>query len=358
MSDNDTHALPRRTVLGGLAGIAGLGVAGVPATGTSRPHGDESPGINYTVEVSQSEGQPVNWVLPGPRRLSEEVFGTPDNPLMGEDVLEHAKEQNPEMADFLDEFPTLVAVPEEIRETNEDGSEYTVTSEPTAFGDDHRPVEGTLDLVMKDRSPWAGFRQGRDEVELDVQFTDPAGNTYRGEVTMLDRKTKEYAGGVLVGGLIHGNSGTGSPLFPKVYNYGSLWGVGTLDVNDGEATLENRVVHFMTTQMARDHDYALAVDEELPLAEPYLGRSHHTHGFFFPIRMTADGPEFDPLDVPFPPDADEGQPFVHIMYDMDDVTITTEGRSGDEGSSGDGDDGEDTDEANGGGDDNGGGTGN
>lgn len=321
-SDDGSIDLPRRTVLGGLAALATLGASDVSAAQRSFSHGTQPPGVGYTVEVTQPEGRPVNWVLPGPRRISELVFGTPDNPLLGDAALEHAKQFNPQMADLLDEFPTLVALPEDMRETNDDGSAYTVTSVPTAFGDDHRPVEGSVDLTYRDRAPWAGFLQGQDEVELDAWFTDPADNTYRGSVQMLDRKEKSHAGGVLVGGLIHGSTGTGSPLFPRVYNYASFWGVGTLDINDGERTLENRVIHWMTTQMARTHDYALAVDENMPPDEPFLGRPHHTHGFFFPIEMTEDGLQFDPLDIPFPTDG-AGQPFIHIMFDQDEVSMTS-----------------------------------
>lgn len=345
MSDDHSLDLPRRTVLGGLAGVAGVGAAaGVSTAGdvsTARerlPHNTDGAGLDYTVEVTQREGKPVNWVLPGPRRISEVVFGTPDNPLMGDAVIRHAKNLNPEMADFLDRFPISVALPTAARQTTGDGSSYTVTSIPTPFSDDHRPVEGRIDLVYEDRSPFAGFKQGRDDVELDVRFTDPADNTYRASVAQLDRETREFAGGVLVGGTIHGSSGTGSPLFPRVYNYASFWGVGTLDINDGQRTLRNRVMHFMTTEMARDSNYALAVDENMPLAQPYLGRSHHTHGFFFPIRMTEAGPQFDPLDIPFPPGGGPGQPFIHIMYDFDEVSITAQESDGGGGGGQDGGD--------------------
>lgn len=320
MRDDGFTDVSRRTVLGGLAGMTALGMSGGSAAERSRPHSMQSSGISYTVEVTQQKGKPVNWVLPGPRRISEEVFGTPDNPLLGDAALKHAKKFNPKMADLLDQFPTLVALPEDMRQTNDDGSEFTITSVPTAFSDEARPVEGSLNLTYRDRAPWAGFLQGQDEAKLDVQFTDPEDNTYRGQINKLDRKQETHAGGVLVGGLIHGKTGIGSPLFPQVYNYASFWGVGTLDINDGEQTLENRVIHFMTTQMARDNDYALAVDENMPLDWPFLGRSHHTHGFFFPIKMTEVGPTYDPLDLPFPSNKDQGQPFIHIMFDMDEVT--------------------------------------
>ena len=37
--------------------------------------------------------------------------------------------------------------------------------------------------------------------------------------------------------------------------------------------------------------------------------------------MTPDGPRHAPLDISFQPPEGESQPFVHIMYDQDEVSI-------------------------------------
>ena len=315
---NDSFDLSRRTVMGGLAGLAAAG--GVSGAAGARGGGaalQENGSVDLDVHVTQAEGQAVNWVLPGPRRLSEQVFGTPDNPMMGDDLIQHLKNQRPELESILDEMPLPFAVPEEMRETNEDETEYTITSVPTPFGDEHEPTEGALDLVYKDRQPGAGIRRASDEIELDIAFTDPAGNDYTIEVDHLEDR---MFGGVLNGGVIHGTTGIGTPLMTKTYNYGSFWAVGRLVMNGGERTWENREIHFMTTQMVRDENYALMLDENMSPDNPYLGRQHHTHGIIPPVEITDEGPRFSPLDTPFPPDADQGQPFIHIMYDQDEVT--------------------------------------
>lgn len=319
---DDNFDLSRRTVMGGLAGLAGIGgVSG--AAGATRGSGaalQENGSIDLDVHVTQEEGKAVNWVLPGPRRLSEQVFGTPENPMMGDDLIQHLENQRPELESILDEMPLPFAVPEEMRETNEDGTEYTITSVPTPFGDEHESTSGHLDLTYKDRRPWQGMQRASDEIELDVEFEDPAGNAYTLEVDHLEDR---MFGGVLNGGVIHGTTGIGSPLMTRMYNYGSFWGVGELVMNEGEETWENREIHFMTTQMVRDENYALMLDENMPPDNPYLGRMHHTHGIVPPVEITEEGPRFDPLDVPFPPDAEQGQPFIHIMYDQDEVTTQT-----------------------------------
>lgn len=323
MTDDTNAAETRRTVLGGIAGLAATGAFAGNAAAARRGSSESSDNqeiaaTNIEVTADQEPGKAVNWVLPGPRRLSTEVFGTPDNPMTGDDLIEHVTEVKPEMADLLEELPFPVGVPVDMRETTDDGTAFTVTTKDTPFSDAHEPTKGELHVTYRDRKPYPGFKQARDEVELDTWFEDPAGNRYTVE---LDHLEEEPGGGVWNNGIHHGTTGIGSPLMPKQYDYGAFWGVGTLTVNDGEQTWENREIHFMTTQMVRDQNYALALDEELPLDNPYLGRPHHTHGMFLPIEVTEGGPKFAPLDIPFQPDG-KGQPFIHIMFDQDEVSVT------------------------------------
>ncbi len=79
-------------------------------------------GGSKTVSAS---GKGVLWVLPGPRRLDANVFGTPQQPL----GLEPG-----------------VGVPLENRLTNEDGTAYTTTADPTPFGDEFVAVAGEFSL--------------------------------------------------------------------------------------------------------------------------------------------------------------------------------------------------------------------
>lgn len=77
----------------------------------------------------------------------------------------------------------------------------------------------------------------------------------------------------------------------------------------------------MTTEMVRKTDYSLAFTPELPLAEDsaYLGHPHHTHGILPPVKMTEDGPQFDPVPTQFELPNGETQPFIHVMYDRDTI---------------------------------------
>lgn len=153
------------------------------------------------------------------RPINEKVFGTPDNPQRGDDWIEHIKEQNPEQAPQIEEAPFEVGIPEDMRETNEDRTECTVTSMPTPFGDEFEHTDGAIDILYKEREAIAGFSDDEDEVELDAWFEDPAGNHYEVE---LQRLQDDPGDGVVAGGFLHGTTDQGSPLFPEMYNYASL----------------------------------------------------------------------------------------------------------------------------------------
>ncbi|MDQ4077687.1 MAG: hypothetical protein M3220_15755, partial [Chloroflexota bacterium] len=65
----------------------------------------------------------VRWILPGPRALDPDVFGTPDQPLGLEEP---------------------IGVPLEQRRVSSDGEAFTTTRGPTAHSDQGEPISGTL----------------------------------------------------------------------------------------------------------------------------------------------------------------------------------------------------------------------
>lgn len=320
----------RRSFLqaGGLATLGLLG--GRLASGPVRfeqAEGDvgslDWPGIE--VRVTQGRESTAHWVLPGKRQLSEFVFGTPENPqTTGQHWIDIAEGPPKEV---LKEQPYQVGLPEDLRETNEDGTEYTVASINTGYSDSAEETEGELDVTYVDRQPFDTPGEPgdtRDTAEVTARFTDPAGNEYE---AVLDHIVQppfppwETGGGVVTGTWLHGVTGTGTPLMPRMFNYAALWGVGALRVN-GEVAEKGRVMHFMTTENIRKADsYALALDEELPLSEDerYLGHPHHTHLFLPPIKGTPEGPVPSPVPTEFELANGETQPFIHYMWDEDTI---------------------------------------
>jgi hypothetical protein len=322
-----THDRREFLQLGALAGVGALGIDGLEDVPIRfEQDGDDGtgwPGID--VRLTQESGNTAHWVLPGRRPLSEYVFGTPDNPQMtGEHWVDIA--EGPVKA-VLEEQTLQVGLPVEQRRTNEDGTEYTVADILTGFSDSAEQTDGELDVTYMDRQPWDTPGEPGDTLdtaEVTAEFTDPAGNEYE---AVLDHIIKppfppwETGGGVVTGTWLHGVTGTGTPLMPRLFTHAALWGLGALRVN-GEVVDEGRVMHFMTTENVRKADsYALALDEELPLSEGerFLGHPHHTHLFMPPIKGTPEGPQASPVPTEFELPNGETQPFVHFMWDEDTI---------------------------------------
>lgn len=281
-----------------------------------------APETGTDVRVVQESGKTVYWVLPGPRRLSTQVFGTPeDRRNTGQWQTEAAP---PPVKPLLEAIPFVVGVPENANVTVENGTMTLQT--PTLFSDNARIVTGSMDVTYKDRQPRDTMPPGNtsDTADLSTNFTDPAGNSYRIEIDhVVQPPIPGYAtaGGVLVNGYHHGITATGSPLMPRVYTYGAFWAVVDVYVN-GELASEHQVGHFMTTQVVRNADYELAIDEELPLPpsdRPIVGQTHHTHGVVFPFAATPDGPRPRPVNTSFTLPNGQDQPFIHVMFEQDRV---------------------------------------
>ena len=283
------------------------------------------------VEVEQPADRITYWVLPGPRELEEEVFGTPDNPKgLFKPKLKQAKQAKgpPAVPDTLKKVPFMVGAPEKARAVTKDGT--YIFKKPTAFSNKASIIDGEFETVMKDvvREDTPG-KPGKtpDTAKFEAKFTDPAGNNYR---VVLDHVVKppfpgyQTQGGVFTKDYLHGATGTGTPLMPKQYTYGAWWGLGALFIN-GEKVDDHRVMHLMTTKVVRDKNYNLVFSKDMPLSadERHIAdQEHHTHLMMPPIRgVPGKGPVFDPVPTAFELPNGKQQPFLHIMFEQDELNI-------------------------------------
>lgn len=283
------------------------------------------------VQVKQDPGKIVFWILPGKRRLGEAEWGTPDHPkALLAPVMADAKllpaPLNRTVPQLLHKVPILGGLPLKARATTADGTRFTTTTGPTAVSDHGRTVAGSFAITYHDRTPWdlpGVLTDTLDTVDATAQFTDPAGNRYKLVVEKLWQPPIpgwETGGGVVTNTWIHGTSGTESPLFPRVFTWGAFWGLGKVIVN-GQVVNENQWIHFMTTQVVRDKQYRLVTQDELPLtpAEAFAGQPHHTHVIVRPVRLTPDGPVFEPVHTAFTLPNGKPQPFLHLMFEQDTI---------------------------------------
>lgn len=286
-------------------------------TVTEEP-GDETVGSD--VRVKQEPGKLVYWVLPGPRTISEETFGTPSHPLRTGEIKTQLAEGATE--ELFKNFPIMAGLPLTLRQTNEEDTAYTQTAKPTPVSNTGRIVSGQFDIIYADRQPYdlPGRQETADAVALSTRFTDPKGNEYRMQVKDLYKPPFpgfESGGGVVTNEWIHGTTGTDSPLFPLSFAHGAFWGVGDLIVN-GKVVDENKWIHFMTTQIMRQQDYELSVRDDLPLksSNTIAGKLFHTHAIVRPITITDDGPTFEPVNTAFTLPNGKTQPFIHVMFEQ------------------------------------------
>lgn len=282
-----------------------------------------SPSEGRDVRVVQEPGKVVYWILPGPTKLDKQTFGTPQYPMnTGEFKISEASGA---VKKLFEKFPIMAGVPLKARDTNENSTEFTYTKIPTPVSDNGRIVTGHLDITYKDRQPYdlPGNPNTADGVDLNVEFTDPDGNQYKLVVTKLYQPPFpgfQAGGGVITDAWIHGNTGTDSPLFPTIFTYGAFWGIGKIIIN-GQMVQDDMWIHVMTTQNVRDRDYHFVTSERLPLMpdETFSGQIHHTHVIVRPIKITSDGPQFEPVKTAFTLPNGMKQPFIHVMFEQDTI---------------------------------------
>lgn len=297
----------------------------IPASRWSTPSNDSTHEIGREVKVIQEPGNTVYWILPGPAKLDEQVFGTPEFPMnTGEYKISKAKGA---VKELFEKFPIMAGVPLGMRETNENGTKFTQTTIPTPVSNKASIVNGSFEVVYKDHQPYdlpATYpTKTLDNVSLHVDFNDPAGNQYEIKLKKLYQPPFpgfESGGGVITDAWMHGTTGIDSPLFPTIFTYGAFWGVGDIIVN-GTTVDEDKWVHFMTTQNVRDRNYHFTTNEGLPLMpnETFSGQVHHTHVIVRPIKITPEGPKFDPVKTEFTLPNAKKQPFIHVMFEQDHI---------------------------------------
>jgi hypothetical protein len=320
-------ACDRRRVLQALGAsgvVAGLGGRVTAQSDGRRGRGDGSD-AGVDVIARQDDGL-VHWSLPGKRRLGQTVFGTPERPRATlQPILDLLDDPDGVVGTLLQELPILVGLPEAARETNAEGNAYTRTAVPTPFSDNVRRVSGSVHATYRDRRPYDlphAYGSSPDEVDFDVEFTDPDGTPYALDVHHTIQPpipTWETGGGVVTDTWIHGTTGTESPLLPRTYTYAAFWGICDVIV-DGDVVDENKVIHAMTVGNMRKSDGSIALQSEMPLApdETFSGQAHHTQLIVPPITVGPDGPVHEAVNTAYTIDG-HTQPFIHLTFEEDTI---------------------------------------
>ncbi len=253
--------------------------------GDEDPFNPIAPGFQYVYQATQEDGA-SNWILPSPRDLDPNIFGTPNDP------------QATEVP------PMMLGMPEMARETRIDGTQMTG---PSPFGDVFATTDGaSLAMTVIDATA-TDAAMTNDRIAFDATFQAPEGQgEYRVVVGMAAPHGwfAPTAGGVATNIIQHGVTKWGTQLMPTEYVDAAFWGMGTI-YKDGQVIAENRLVHVMVTEMVRGEKYELAFDDEVDPG--------HRHLHIIVPPFTPFGAQ-DPVTTGFMLPNGMEQPFLHVMF--------------------------------------------
>ena len=152
----------------------------------------------------------------------------------------------------------------------------------TPFSNSTTKTTGSYEFTVADLSETDATDSKDSTREVDIQFTGNDGRTYTIDDISIIHKPQgagdhTFFGGVGLNKVMHGNTGIGSGLMPKLLAYITLWGKTDLkDASTGEVVAEDRLIHIMTTTNVRDEDRNLLTSTEVDSSD-YNVRETQTH---------------------------------------------------------------------------------
>ena len=281
----------------GLSAILLLGIVigsssiSVSAVTLATPPGDLFKASTISVSATATQPNESIWMLPGPRSLDPNVFGTPDNPLK---------------TNWL---------PDSMRNRTSDNSTYTTTADMTPFSNKTKSITGSFSMTINDET-LLDNPNSKDTATLETNFTDPSGNTdyyVKLEKLIPVGPDHPFFGGVGRNVLMHGFTEIGTPLMPTSVSYITLWGFGDLYIN-GSLTDSKRMIHVMVSQRVRTDNFELGFGV-------YDENQLEIHVILPNTKITSTGPIDDPVPTGFKLPNGMTQPFFHVNFYNIQVTI-------------------------------------
>ncbi|MCF8232644.1 MAG: T9SS type A sorting domain-containing protein [Bacteroidales bacterium] len=203
--------------------------------------------------------------------------------------------------------------------SSEDGEIYEIlpgrsvinpSMEGTPFSDSTTLTTGEYSLQVEDVNDVDSPDSEDAVTSVNITFTASNGQQLLIDDIHIIHKPADqgdhtFFGGVGFNKIMHGNTGIGVPLMPKLMSYITLW--GKTDLKDAETdtvVAADRLIHIMTSTDVRNEDKELLTSTEVDSSD-YNIRKAHTHVILPPKNM-AD--ESDPV-----PGTDHG--FIHMMWE-------------------------------------------
>jgi hypothetical protein len=215
------------------------------------------------------------------------------------------------------DYPNLVEFTKS--ESSETGLVYEVlpgpaainpSMSPTPFSNNTQTTNGSYRFEVADLSP-EDSPNSQDAVKsVNIEFTGKDGTSYLiDEIRVIHKPLgagdHTFFGGVGLNKVMHGNTGIGNPLMPKLLSYITLWGKTDLkNAATGEVIASDRIIHIMVSTNVRDENLDLITSVEDD-ASDYNIKNAQTHIILPPQDMQGN---MNPV-----PGTDHG--FLHMMFE-------------------------------------------
>jgi len=185
---------------------------------------------------------------------------------------------------------------------------------PTPFSNRIAVGAGSYSLTVRDVDA-EDSTDSMDAVDnFSLSFTLDDGTTYTADAINIIHKPlgagdHSFMGGVGIDTIMHGDTGLGTALMPKMLAYITLWGMVDLKDESGTVVASNRIIHLMVASRARTSDLELITDTATD-ATDHSPTMVETHIILPPVNMAG---EMDPI-----PGTRHG--FLHLMFEQ--VTLS------------------------------------
>ncbi|MFQ6674222.1 MAG: hypothetical protein ACE5GH_05505, partial [Fidelibacterota bacterium] len=187
--------------------------------------------------------------------------------------------------------------------------------DPTPFSNNTREITGSYSYEVQDRNGEDSESSEDSVVSVDISFTAADGRSYKIDQIDVIHKAQgagdhTFFGGVGFNKMMHGTTGMGTGMMPKMLSYITLWGLSDLkDATADTVVAENRIIHIMTATRVRDDQFNLVASAEEDSSDHNI-REAETHIILPPLDMMGN---MSPV-----PGTDHG--FIHLMFEKAELT--------------------------------------
>jgi hypothetical protein len=131
---------------------------------------------------------------------------------------------------------------------------------PTPFSDNISSTPGSYSVNVNDASENDSPSSGDEVTSIEIRFSGSNGTKYLIDNVNVIHKEEgsgdhPFFGGVGLNKTMHGDTGIGTNLMPKMLSYITFWGITDLkNAETGEVIAQDRLIHFMTATRVRDEN--------------------------------------------------------------------------------------------------------